>query len=338
MRNEKPQKWLGSSFDAYPDGAAVFGAGGAERLFHAIIDPITHWDILQFSGERYLDNWGVTHRYILGVDPGIVPLTDEKNKVIKDITKWRDYVTFPKIPNDLDWSAAVRNAEEAHKQGLLVMVPTFRGPFERLHCLETFEDVLVDMYEEPDSVLEFFEAYTDWKLEIIKQICDNIPLDILHSHDDLGSLTSPFFSAAKFRELLLPSYKRMYDYTHSRGVMVQHHCDCFIEPFALDFAEIGVEMWQGALPSNDIVKLQKEMDERGLNMLMMGGVDQTIVDREDVSDDDIRAEIRRCIDTYAPGGHFLPCIGSIQCLHDHATDVCEAEMNSYGAEWLAKHS
>ena len=71
---------------------------------------------------------------------------------------------------------------------------------------------------------------------------------------------------------------------------------------------------------------------------MMGGIDQTIVDRMDVTDEEIREEVRRCIDTYAPGGHFLPCIGSIQCLNDHATEVCEDEMNKYGAEWLAKNS
>ncbi|MDR0819469.1 MAG: uroporphyrinogen decarboxylase (URO-D) [Oscillospiraceae bacterium] len=338
MRNEKPQKWLGASFSAYPDGAAVFGAGGAERLFHAIIDPISNWDILQFSGERYLDNWGVVHRYIIGVDPGIIPMVDDDNKVIKDITKWRDYVKFPEIPKDLDWSAAQKHTAEAHAKGELVMVPSFRGPFERLHSLETFEDVLVDMYEEPEAVNEFFEAYTDWKIEVFKQIIDNIDLDIMHCHDDLGSLTGLFFSVDKFRELLLPHYKRMYDYVHSRGILVQHHCDCYIEPFALDFAEIGVEMWQGALPTNDIVKLQKEMDKRGLNMLLMGGIDQTIVDRDDITDDEIRAEIHRCIDTYAPGGHFLPCIGSITCLHDHATEVCEEEMSKYGAEWLKAHS
>ncbi|MDR2606600.1 MAG: uroporphyrinogen decarboxylase (URO-D) [Oscillospiraceae bacterium] len=337
LKNEKPLGMTGA-FAAFPDGAAVFGPGGAERLFHAIIDPISNWDILQFSGERYLDNWGVTHRYILGVDPGIVPLTDDSNKVIKDITKWRDYVKFPEIPKDLDWSACRNHVKEMQDAGYLTMIPSFRGLFERLHSLETFEDVLIDMYEEPEAVNEFFEAYTDWKLEVFTQILDNVPnVDMIHSHDDLGSLQSMFFSPDKFRELLKPHYKRLYDFVHSRGVLVQHHCDCYVEPIVLDFAEMGVDMWQGALPTNDIVKLQKQLDEKGYNLMMLGGIDQTLVDREDVTDEAIRGEIHRAIDTYAPGGHFMPCIGSITCLHDHATEVCEDEMVKYGTEWYAKN-
>jgi len=70
---------------------------------------------------------------------------------------------------------------------------------------------------------------------------------------------------------------------------------------------------------------------------MMGGIAQTIVDREDITDDEIRVEVRRAIDDYAGGGHFMPCIGSITCLHDHATEVCEDEMVKYGAEWFEKH-
>ncbi|MDR0859228.1 MAG: uroporphyrinogen decarboxylase (URO-D) [Oscillospiraceae bacterium] len=335
MRNEKPTAFMGHAFDANPQ-AVDFGPP-ITQLFYAIIDPITTWDILQFSGERYKDNWGVTHRYILGVDPGIIPLTDEENQVIKDITKWRDYVTFPEIPKDLDWEPAKKAVAKAKAAGEFVMIPSFRGLFERLHSLETFENTVVDMISEPEACNEFFEAYTDWKLEVFKQIIDNLQPDAIHSHDDLGSKNSPFFSADTFREILKPHYKRLYDYCHSRGVLVQHHCDCFVEHIVVDFAEIGVDMWQGALPSNDIVKLQKQLDERGFNMLMMGGIESAIVDDVNAKEEDIRAEVRRAIDTYAPGGHFLPCIGSINCLVDKNDPIVVDEMNRYGAEWLAKH-
>jgi hypothetical protein len=337
LRNEKPTKWMGHAFEAFPQ-EVVFGPKGPEVLFHAVIDPISNWDILQFSGECYKDLWGVTHRYIVGVDPGIIPLTDTKNQVIKDMEHWRDYVTFPEIPKDLDWSFAQAQCKAAHERGELVMVPTFRGLFERLHSLRAFEHVMEDLMLYPDECEEFFDAYTDWKLEVVKQLIDNLDIDMLHSHDDLGAKEKLFFSPQIFRDMLKPRYKKIYEYCHSRGVLVQHHCDCYITPFAAEFAEMGVDMWQGALPTNDIVKIQKQLDEKGLNMLLMGGLESAIIDNEFASEEEIRAEVRRAIDTYAPGGHFLPCIGSINCLYEKNEVIAVDEMNRYGAEWVKKQA
>jgi hypothetical protein len=336
LRNEKPTQYMGHAFEAFPQ-EVVFGAGGAELLFHAVIDPISNWDILQFSGENYKDLWGVTHRYIIGVDPGIIPLTDSKNQVIKDMEHWRDYVTFPEIPKDLDWSYAQAQCKAARERGELIMIPTFRGLFERLHSLRAFENVMEDLMLYPDECEEFFDAYTDWKLEVVKLLCDNLDFDMLHSHDDLGAKEKLFFSPQIYRDMLKPRYKKIYEYAHSRGVLVQHHCDCYITPFAHEFAEMGVDMWQGALPTNDIVAIQKTLDEKGLNLLLMGGLESAIVDNEFASEEEIRAEVRRAIDTYAPGGHFLPCIGSINCLYEKYEAIAVDVMNKYGAEWVAKH-
>lgn len=335
MRNEKPIKWMGHAFAPFHN-QVVFGPKGPELLFHAVIDPISNWDVLQFSGEYYKDLWGVPHRYIVGVDPGIMPLTNTENQVIKDMEHWRDYVKFPEIPKDLDWSYAQAQCKAARERGELIMVPTFRGLFERYHSLRAFECVMEDFILCPDEIEEFLDAYTEWKLQALKLLIDNLDFDIIHSHDDLGAKTKLFFSPEIFRKMFKPRYKKLYDYCHSRGILVQHHCDCYIEPFAVDLAEIGVDMWQGALPSNDIVKIQKELDAKGYNMLLMGGLEATIIDNEHATEEEIRAEVRRAIDTYAPGGHFLPCIGSINCLYEKNEAIAVDEMDRYGAEWLAK--
>ena len=71
-------------------------------------------------------------------------------------------------------------------------------------------------------------------------------------------------------------------------------------------------------------------------MLLMGGLESAIVDNEHATEEEIRAEVRRAIDTYGPGGHFLPCIGSINCLYEKNEEIAVDEMNRYGAEWIAK--
>jgi hypothetical protein len=326
MRGEKPQKWMGYAFAPFPASP-----------FHAVIDPITVWDILFIQGEYVVDNWGVAHRFIPGEDPGIIPIVTEENQTIKDMTKWRDYVVFPEIPADLDWADAKKAAAAARENDEFVMVPTFRGLFERLHCLRTFENTLVDMYLEPESCYAFFDAYTDWKLKVAEQICDELQPDIIHSHDDWGSKHQPFFSPDKFKALLFPHYERLYAYYKKRGVLVQHHCDCFIQGFEQHLVDFGADMWQGALPENDLVAMR---ENTGGKLLMLGGLDQGAIDKPqgEVTEEQIREHVRQAIDKYGPGGSWLPCIGGIECLNAWVNPIVIDECNRYGAEWLSKQS
>jgi hypothetical protein len=324
MRGENPVKWMGYGFDPFP-----------KTLVHSIVDPVSAWDIMFIEGENVLDHWGVSHRFLPGKDPGIIPIVTEENQVIKDITKWRDYLVIPEIPDDLDWSAARAEADKAREAGEFAMAVTFRGLFERLHCVRTFENALVDLYTEPEAVNDFFSAYTDWKIKIAELICDNIRPDIVNSHDDWGSKTQPFFSPDKFEELFVPHYKRLYGYYNSRGVLVQHHCDAYIQGFENHLVETGAVMWQGALPENDIILMRHNTEDK---LLYMGGLDQGVIDKPqgEVTEDEIRAHVRAAIDKYAPGGSWLPCIGGIVCINRWVNPIVIDECNKYGAEWLSR--
>ena len=318
--NEKPTKWMGYAFAAFPD-----------IRFHCVIDPITIWDILFISGESVLDNWGVEHRFLPG-DPGIIPIVNKENQVIKDITHWRDYVKFPEIP-ELDWSDAKKAIDEVDRDTTLVMVPTFRGLFERAHCLMAFDECLLNLYAEPEPMYELLGAYTDWKLQVVEQLIDNLQPDVIHTHDDWGSKDNLFFSPDTFRKLLKPHYARLYGYIRERGVMVQHHADCYCQGIENDMVEIGIDQWQGILATNDIPQIQKNIDGK---MLLMGGIQQHIIDRAEATEEEIRAEVRRAIDTYGPGGCFLPCIPSLETINEHVTPIVIDECNRYGEQWLKK--
>jgi hypothetical protein len=84
-----------------------------------------------------------------------------------------------------------------------------------------------------------------------------------------------------------------------------HHADSFLEPIAEDMVELGIDVWQGALPENDIPKLQEQFAGR---LAMMGGIDASLVDRADTEEAVIRGEARRACAEYGPGGHFIPCM------------------------------
>jgi hypothetical protein len=97
--------------------------------------------------------------------------------------------------------------------------------------------------------------------------------------------------------------------------------------------DLDIDMWQGIIPTNDIVQIQKNT---GGKMLLMGGLQQDVIDQADATEEDIRTEVRRAIDTYAPGGAFLPCIPSLETINEHVTPIVIDECNRYGEQWLKK--
>ena len=87
------------------------------------------------------------------------------------------------------------------------------------------------------------------------------------------------------------------------GVIVMHHADSFCEPIVEDMVEIGVDIWQGVLPQNDIPKIQKQLDGR---MVLMGGLEASVVDRADSTEEEIRADVRRALRRLRPRRPLYP--------------------------------
>ena len=94
--------------------------------------------------------------------------------------------------------------------------------------------------------------------------------------------------------------------------------------------DIGIDVWQGVLPTNDIVKISGQLDGR---MALMGGID-SVVDREDASEEEIRTEVRRCLKEYGELGHFIPShtYGGPGTIYPHVEPIIFDEIDRYNKE------
>ena len=63
--------------------------------------------------------------------------------------------------------------------------------------------------------------------------------------------------------------------------------------------EIGIDIWQGVIAQNDIVEIQRITEGK---LAMVGGIDGPKIDVENITEEQIRAEVRRAVDTYRPDG------------------------------------
>lgn len=280
------------------------------------------------------DLWGTTIIWPEGVIAAMPHVTEE-SKVIKDITSWRDFVKVPDLiancSQDELWEPSFKQLENVNRDEALVMAFAPTGVFERLHFLMGFEDTLINLMTEPEAMKDLCDAIGEYRYNGMKLQVDHIKPDILLSHDDWGNKTNLFMQPDIWREFIKPQYQKAFDYVHDQGVIIMHHADSYMQQIIEDMVDLHIDIWQGILPQNDIVKIQKQLDGR---MALMGGIDAAIVDREDATEEEIRAETRRVLETYCPNGNFIPCItyGLGGTLYPHADEFINDEIDKYNKE------
>lgn len=286
------------------------------------------------KGRTTKDVWGTEIAWPEDQHAAMPHVTNE-NKVLKDITKWRETLKIPDIAgagkDPAKWETARLAAAAARQNDKFVMGFMGTGVFEQLHFLMGFEDTLMNFLIEPEAMHELVEVIGEFRLAYIKELTDKLEPDIILSHDDWGSKKSLFISPETWREFIKPQYVKIYGYAKARGVMVMHHADSFLEPIVEDMAELGIDIWQGTLPQNDIVKLQKLLKGR---MVLMGGIDAAIVDWPNTPEAVIRAEVRRACETYGPGGGFIPCLtyGGSGAIYPSVEETIIDEIEKYNKD------
>ncbi len=280
------------------------------------------------KGSTSKDRWGTTIVWPTDQFAAMPHITSD-DKVLPDITAWRDYVKVPDlVSNCTDWSAAITTRDAVDRNEKLILSFMGTGIFEESHFLMGFEDALVNFLAEPEYMHELLEAIFEYRRTYARLLIDNFKPDAILSHDDWGAKHSLFMSPEVWREFLKPLYAKLYADFHEAGVLVMHHADSFLEPIIDDMVEIGVDIWQGVLPQNDITAIQKQVAGR---MTLMGGIDAAIVDREEATEAEIRLEVRQACEKYGPGGHFMPCMtyGAPGSIYAHVNPIVSDEIERY---------
>lgn len=315
MKNDNPQYICHA--DVYTEG--VFN------------DPIRKHIQNRVPGKITKDAFGVSWKWIEG-HVSANPYITEETKVIKDIRHWDKYLNVPWVRDmKIDWSEAEKRANEFDRKNKLLMVGCFSGIFELSHYLMGFEDALTNYLEEPEAMTELLTVLSDFKIDYMKALIDHLKPDMVHFHDDWGNKRNLFMSPQTWRKMIKPHYERIYGYIKSRGVIIQHHADCVCAPIVEDMVELGIDIWQGIIPQNNIPEIQKRLKGK---MALQGGLDCTGFDRPGWNEEEVRREVRRCVDEYVPAGYFIPEVPNGAPLTPGINDIIIDELNSYGEHFF----
>ncbi len=276
------------------------------------------------QGDRYVDAWGVTMIQEPG-QPGAMPSEDPDLLACSDITEWREQVKIPDVSDwELDFTGAHAQKKAAEEAGKIPLSFMPIGPFELSHNILGFEEALVAYLTEPEDMHDLVDTIFAFKKQCMKKQIENWQPAGFLLHDDFGSRDTLLLDPDTWREYFKEGYRDLIQMLHESGAFVILHSDSNNERIAADLEEIGVDIWQGALPTADIAGLQKSLPGK---MIFMGGYDSAIIDRADSTKEEIKEEVLRACRDYLPGGRFIPCItyggpGSIfPGVDDYITEV-----------------
>lgn len=297
-----------------------------------IQDPVYLRDRIPQDGKIHQDGWGTSFCFQLNA-PGPHPVVNDQNAVIKDVETWQEQLRVPTL-KDLNWDDAVAQAKAVDRREKFCAIYCSGGLFERTHHLMGMQNALINYMEYPEEMAGVLRAIADYKIEYLKLAAKYLQPDIVFYHDDWGTKQNVFLPPPLWRQLIKPLHTEIVKTAHECGILFMHHADCVCQPLVLDMVEMGIDVWQGAIPQNDIVEIQRITEGK---LAMVGGIDGPKIDIENISEEDIRAEVRRAFDTYCPGGRFYPSIANGCCFIKRNNEIYLDELASYGRRYAAEH-
>ena len=248
--------------------------------------------------------WGITKSWPKGT-PGAFPVHTPDKIVIKDIDEWQKYVKVPRVKYDAEeWEPFIEMAEKIDRNEQFVMTYFAPGVFEQCHYLMEIQNCLMAFYESPDEMHELIDCITQFELDYAAEVCKYLKPEGLFHHDDWGSQISTFLSPDMFREFIKPAYMKIYHYYKEHGVqLIVHHSDSYAATLVPDMIDMGIDVWQGVMRTNDIPTLIKEY---GGKITFMGGIDSATVDYEGWTEEEVARQVRKACESC--GTHyFIPC-------------------------------
>ena len=275
--------------------------------------------------------WGITNSWPEN-SPGAFPVHNPDTIVIKDIEEWQKYVKAPGFDfPESDWELFQGIYESIDTNLAFKTAFIAPGLFEQCHHLGEIQATLMNLYEYPDEMHDLIKYLTEYELKHAELLCEKLKPDALFHHDDFGSRTSTFMKPEMWEEFFVPAYKEIYGYYKSHGCeLIIHHSDSYGATLVPLLIDMGIDVWQGCMTSNNLPELSKEWVGK---IGFMGGFDGADYDMPDFDPEDIHNRVYKLLDQCSPKG-FIPCIaqGGPGSVYDGVYEAIFDAVDDYNEE------
>ena len=114
---------------------------------------------------------------------------------------------------------------------------------------------------------------------------------------------------------------------HELGMHYMHHSCGYITPIVGDLIEVGGDSWHSVQPMNDLKGLKEQY---GNQIIFAGGIDPRVTDTGKATEEEIRAEVHRVIDTLGKGGGLMVSSAVMFSIIPGVDGIVDDEGRKYG--------
>ena len=216
--------------------------------------------------------------------------------------------------NDLSCEELARRAKDLRHDTDYLLVGVFGGHiFQAGQMLRGWENFLVDLIANPRFAEALMDRLLEGHVEALEHYCSTVGtyVDVILVEDDLGMQDRPLLSPTTYRRMVKPYHQKLWNLVKSKtgAFLLLHSCGAVSELIP-DFIEMGIDALNPVQVSASGMDSKRLKQEFGRDIAFWGGG----VDTQGVlafgSSDEVRDEVRRRIDDFAPGGGFV-------CTHVH---------------------
>lgn len=201
---------------------------------------------------------------------------------------------------------STRSIRETNDRAL---VGCFAGHiFQAGQFLRGWSEFLMDLIGNPALAEAIMDRLAQAHIDAFDRYAETAykHVDIIEVCDDMGMQNATWISPGTYRKLVKPYHKRLYEHIKTRtGAPILLHTDGSVSPLIPDFIEIGVDIInpvQYTAARMDLASLKRDF---GKDLCFWGGG----VDTQEImpfgTPEQVSDEVKRCIDTLAPGGGFV---------------------------------
>lgn len=220
-----------------------------------------------------------------------------------------DYLLTP--PDAEDIAQFTRDAEKARAFAAehdVLLAGGWGVGMDMASWLCGFQNLMLMAHEQPAFVIELLEIIHAWNRQRMAVVL-SAPVDLFIRrawYEGCDFITPRFY-----RDVILPQLKTEVALAHERGALFGYICSSGLAPM-LDFyleagidALIGIDPVQGTHTNLELMK--RKIGER---ICLWGGVSGAVT-VELSSEEEVRAAVRRAIETLGPGGFILSPVDNI---------------------------
>jgi uroporphyrinogen decarboxylase len=180
--------------------------------------------------------------------------------------------------------------------------------FEWGTFLRRMDNFLMDLYLDKDNVHILMELLMERHLKTLEKVCESVGdiVDILRFGDDLGMDTGPFMGLDVYKDLFESHRTRLCSYVHENSGMSTflHTCGS-MHQYIPSLIDSGIDIINPVQTNCRDMDASSLKNEFGKDIVFWGGgMDpREILNRG--TPDDVRAEVKRRLDIFAPGGGYV---------------------------------